>query len=654
MKSGIARLLILTLFLIIIPFNIIYSQELKSISGQQDINVLMATAQKTFDFKTQDAVILFDGKRFDWMPDGRLVEYTHQIIWIGTDYAIEHYGDRRLPFDAEHCSFKAVTVRTWRDNQWWETGETGIVETLPADLQNAYDYTNMREMMLLHIGIEIPCILEVAYVIEDKAPFRKDIEGIWSFKRNEPSVATWFGLGLPIGIKPQFQASPDVPGYEIESDEKNGLNVYWWKMGPLEAIPAPRNDDFYAEVPYIAWSTWSSWKEYGDFIANIFKSNTAISDSLAAALDTVIMDARTPSEKAGQIAEFIGAQTQYIDYPERFWTNSPRIAVQTFNTAYGHRLDRAILATALFGKMGFTAIPIYISVGPNDISSDLPSLGRMNRISLVISDNTFNSIYDPSSGALALGNTPFANRTIWLPGLDIRPRFIRADTTDGNDFYIRADIEFDSKNNVFKGTGYIHTGKMLNIYGDLAGVSGETKSYLGKVLSGLFGDAKITDFNPDKFDENEVSIGFAFEFKKPDLDDFDRLGLAIGEPIGGLIEHLPANVKLYDHYRTSGIYLPDKLMQKIEIRLKLDGLELVYFPEESAFINDCGSFKLMSEKNADRLILTRELELTQADYSADKWQSFRALLLNETNEKNKTVILKAKENKKAEPVNAGD
>ena len=82
MTSRRLTLMALIFVLIIVPLNFSYSQELKSISGQQDINALMATAQKTFDMSNQDAVLLFNGKRFNMMPDGRLVEYTHQIIWI--------------------------------------------------------------------------------------------------------------------------------------------------------------------------------------------------------------------------------------------------------------------------------------------------------------------------------------------------------------------------------------------------------------------------------------------------------------------------------------------------------------------------------------------------------------------------------------------
>ena len=633
-------LMALILVLIAVPLNISYSQELQSISGQQDINALMAAAQKTFDIKNQDAVLLFNGKRYNMMPDGRLVEYTHQIIWIGTDYGIEHYGDRRIPYDSGHCSFKTVTVRTWRDNQWWETGETGKVETLPSQLRNAYDYSDMREMMLLHNGIEIPCILEVAYIIEDKAPFRKGFEGIWSFQREEPAVASWFGLGLPIGAKPRIEKSSDVPDYEVESNEKNGLNVYWWKMGPLPAIPPPRNDDYYAEVPHISWSTWPDWKAYGDYIAGHFVANAAIDSSLKARLDSTIADARNSSEKVSRIAEFIETNNHYIDYPEYFWNTGPRSAMRTYNTAYAHRLDRAILAAAMFSKEGFNAYPIYVSDGYGDLTSELPSLGRFAGIALVISDRTYNSIYYPSDGRVVLGNLPFANRTIWLPGLDIQPRYIKADSTLLSDFSLLIDLEYASKDTSFKGTGYLYTANMFSIFRDVAGIDNETKTYLGRMIGGLLPGAKITGYNLALLNENEVGLGFSFEFKKPDPDDFDRLKLTIGEPSGALISLLPQNVRLYNKDRESTINLPDKLKQKIEIRLNLDGLDLVYSPEDIGLINDCGSFKLISDKQADKLILTKEIELAKTKYISANWPSFKALLLNETGEKNRTVLLK--------------
>ena len=169
----------------------------KSVTGEDDILELMTTAEQEFDLTEDDAAILLDDISYTWTDNGRLITTVHRIIYVGTDVGVETYGDHRIPYDHANCTFDVVTVRTWRGTQHWETGETGIVETLPYRLEPAYDYSNMREMMLLHDGIEIPCILEVMYTIEDKRPYRGGAEGMWLFQRPHPSVKSRFSLTWP-------------------------------------------------------------------------------------------------------------------------------------------------------------------------------------------------------------------------------------------------------------------------------------------------------------------------------------------------------------------------------------------------------------------------------------------------------------------------
>jgi len=263
----------------------------KSVTGEDDILELMTTAEQEFDLTEDDAAILLDDISYTWTDNGRLI----------TDHA--------------NCTFDVVTVRTWRGTQHWETGETGIVETLPYRLEPAYDYSNMREMMLLHDGIEIPCILEVMYTIEDKRPYRGGAEGMWLFQRPHPSVKSRFSLTVPRDMTPGFVASDGVPDPVQTVSEENNMTTYRWTMGPLAALPYPQTDDPAAYAPHISF--------------------------MIKTLDSVLVDARTGSEKAGLIADFIEERTSFIDYPVHYWWSSPRPAVRTYATAYGHRLDRA-------------------------------------------------------------------------------------------------------------------------------------------------------------------------------------------------------------------------------------------------------------------------------------------------------------------------
>jgi len=617
----------------------------ESISGVQNISELMTAAEKQFDMSNQDAVLLFDSKRVNWLPDGRLVAYVHRIIWINTEIALDNYGDHRIPYDNTHCTFKVVTIRTWRDGQWWETGETGIVETLPRALRKAYDYTDMREMMLLHDGIELPCILEVSYSIEDTEPFRAGAEGLWTFARNEPVVQSRFSFGIPSGQKPNVFATEGVPESKNITDFKQNLDIYLWEMGPLDAIPRPHNDDPSSDVPHIAWSTWNNWEDFGLHFDSLFRNSALIDEPLKMALDSLLVTARTDGEKADFIAEFINKKTRFINYPENYWLALPRSASRVFASAYGHRLDRAILAAALFNDAGITTRPVFIGKNYGNINERTPALARFSGVGVWISANNLKAYYNPANGSISNGNTSLFNRTIWFPGDKDKPEPYLCDANEKSVFDVRIDLAFDDKKDIFTGTGYLYADNKFSPYDRMEGLENEAKKYLESVSSSLIEDAEIIEYNPSKFDHLKVIVGFKLELEKPEPDDLDRIKLIMEEPSGGIADYLPDNVKLYHQKRSSRIYMPCPMNQKVELNLDLKGIDVLYSPANKTIENDAGSFSVTTAKKDDRITVIRKLDLIKTAYHSDDWQNLRELLLENSNENNQTLLLKTGKDK---------
>ena len=615
----------------------------RSVFGKHDISTLLATAEKTFNLHEEDAVLLFDHQESHWLPDGCLVRHIHRIIWINTNVGMRRYGDHRIPYDDAHCTLKVVTVRTWRDDQWWETGPTGIVNTLPRALNHAYDYTNMREMMLLHNGIEGPCILEIAYSIEDREPFRRGAEGLWTFARDEPAVQSWFTLGLPTGQPLHVSVSEGVPEAEKKTDRERGLDVYSWKMGPINAIPRPRTDDPAAHVPHIAWSTWDSWEDYGDYLGRVFTSAMTIDEPLGKCLDSLMEDARTDGEKADLIAGFIDDRTSFVRYPERYWRSNPREAARTYATAYGHRLDRAVLASALFREAGLRADPVFLGRGYDAVDEGIPTLARMAGISVAVSGENLEAYYEPSSSTISNGVSRIYGRTAWFPVRGDRPGVNPNSENELSTIDVRLSLSYDKKAEKFTGTGYYYADKGLSGYDRMVGLAGEAKTFLNSVVSGLLDGAKVVGFNPSRLDRLGVVMGFELELKKPEPDDLGRLRLILEEPSGGIFDQLPDDVHLYHQERSSPVQMVSLMKQRVQLRLDLSGLDVVYCPSGHTMENDAGRFSVTVDRVEDCITITREIELTQSLYRPEEWPALRALLLADRHERNQTLLVKTAE-----------
>ncbi len=651
--SATSRTLILALLISTqYSINISSGQAQTSITGKQNIAELLEIADQTFNLVSQDAVILFDGCRVEWQAGGGLKTSVHRIIWINSAAVVRHYGDHRIPFDGAHQTFTVEALRTWRDGQWWDSDTTGIVETLPFAVQKAYDYTNMREMMLLHDGIELPCVLEVAYVIEDKeAPTfdsphaeqvgRRGEEGLWLFAKDDPVALSQFTLGLPSDRTPRIYASEGVPAPVFESNQQLGLDIYTYEMENIPALPYPHTADPAAYTPHVTWSTWDSWSELGKDLKHSLETALELDEALKDSLISLLDDAYTTTDKAKRIAEFVDRSTRYISYPERYWRWNHRPAHRTFATAYGHRLDRAVLAAALFREAGFKAFPVFRGTGFGDVNEDIASLIRMDGIAVWVSgEDMFEAYYDPVNSAISNGLAPIYGRTVWIVGSGDEPRV----TWDGEKMEsrleVRLRISYDREKKIWHGRGYYNATQGLNPHHRMEGVASEAQEFLESVLSGVINGAEITNYNPVTWSRFIISVGFEFTAPVGEVDPYGRHSLSIDEPAGGVFDRLPEDIELCVEERNSPVRLPGLMEQIVEVSLDSEGWDIVYQPSPRALENDAGGFHIKVEEKDGRRVVTRQLRLTKASCPAADWPQLRALLLADRSERNRTVLLK--------------
>ena len=59
----------------------------------------------------EDAVVLFSADTFTLHPDGRIDTYRHRLVRLQSEYAIDDFGDPRVPYDS---LLQEVVVHTCR------------------------------------------------------------------------------------------------------------------------------------------------------------------------------------------------------------------------------------------------------------------------------------------------------------------------------------------------------------------------------------------------------------------------------------------------------------------------------------------------------------------------------------------------------------
>lgn len=603
--------------------------------GGTDIGELLDRARSAYDLEGEDAVILLESRREDWTTDGRRSRSIHRIVYIGTRHGIGSHADLRVPYDSSRERLTVESLRTWRlsDETWTESGPTARVETLPFALDHAPDYAHLREMMLLHDGVELPCVLETSYTIEDLEPYRPGTDGLWSFAMADPVLISRFVLGFPPGHPPLYAAVGIAGEPELGHDDRTGLDTVAFEIGPLQPRPYPWTREMAYHVPRIAWSTWDSWEALGRELQGRFTTALRLDDDLRAALAETLEKTGSVAEKMERVLEFVGESTRAVHYEFDGWKR-PRPAARTWSTAYGDRFDRTALAAALLREVGVQAE--LALVGPVLGAEDprVPTLAWATETGLWVRGEGVEGYFGPDSRAVPGG------AALWRPGGGGTPVAIWPAGNDPSRIDLRLDLSYDAENKSWTGTGVLTATDASSPYPRMVGLGTQAKDYLDELAGTLLEGAEVNGYNLAVFDPATVTVGFSVKAPAEERDELERLHLALATPaaFSSLLER--AAVHVQEERRQSPVELPAVLELQVELYLDTEDVEVIHVPEETVIENRAGRFESRSEQDEedDELHVVRTLVFSKADYAAEEWTDLRALLLAEEDEGHRLVL----------------
>jgi Domain of Unknown Function with PDB structure (DUF3857)/Domain of Unknown Function with PDB structure (DUF3858) len=605
-------------------------------SAGHDLDQLWSQAQKTYDLKDHDAVVLLESHQVTITADGKVQSRTHRVVWIGSAVGLRNHADLRIGWNSETSSLKVEKLRTWREARWWpdetKLSKTAIVETLPYAVDHADDYTGLRETMLLHDGIDLPCILETAYVIEeDKLP---GADGLFVFPVNDVAVKTELTVTVPAGGPFSHQEINGAPA-PTESTDTVGMLSLSWTLENSPALRKPTTVQPEAYEPAVVWSTWESWQQLEDHFTGAFAEAAVLSEALVDSLNTRLMDVPGTRGRLQAIADFVNESTRSIHTSDHYWRFDPRPAVQTWETAYGNTLDRAVLAGALLTQAGFHHAPLFVGAGYQLVAPEIPRLASLGDLHLAIQGQA-PTTFDPDHGTLT-GSNDLIGHPVWLADGGSKPALAEAKLKN----HIHIDLKIEpGDDNTWQGTGYLDATGLFCAYGELAGTDQQMVNHLNSVMRSLLPGATVTGANCEIFNEHQVVLGFGFDMAAIDADDLKRIRMVFGDPGDGVLRPFRHAGHLYDTARQSPVLLPGEMSQSLTLKIQTKEMKPVQIPLDSTLENEAGRFAVSSEKRNDGfLVVSRELQIRCKDNKCDNWPALRALLLEENDAANRVIVL---------------
>lgn len=204
------------------------------------------------------------------------------------------YGETFIVYDPE---FQELTIHEsytrQKDGTVIKTPSNALVEVLPSSAANAPAYNHLKEMVVVHTGLELGATIYLDYSIVSKAGYLPELDVCCPVKELSPVKEFIFRLNVPTGKSVRYEllnasAKPVIA-------QGNGMKSFIWTLKDVAprpyAYPSGRGNLGLVQavasgmMPVFVASTWPGYTEAVKYLQKQFAvGNTSVVEGKVAEL----------------------------------------------------------------------------------------------------------------------------------------------------------------------------------------------------------------------------------------------------------------------------------------------------------------------------------------------------------------------------------
>lgn len=204
------------------------------------------------------------------------------------------YGETFIVYDPE---FQELTIHEsytrQKDGTVIKTPSNALVEVLPSSAANAPAYNHLKEMVVVHTGLELGATIYLDYSIVSKAGYLPELDVCCPVKELSPVKEFIFRLNVPAGKSVRYEllnasAKPVIA-------QGNGMKSFIWTLKDVAprpyAYPSGRGNLGLVQaiasgmMPVFVASTWHGYTEAVKYLQKQFAvGNTSVVEGKVAEL----------------------------------------------------------------------------------------------------------------------------------------------------------------------------------------------------------------------------------------------------------------------------------------------------------------------------------------------------------------------------------
>lgn len=591
------------------------------------------------DFPAADVLVLSEKVSFTLHPDGRVEKSVSIREKILTYQGMDDAGDPAVAFHKDLQDLSITRCRTYTtEGLTVDAKPNSYNERTPFALEKAPVYAGWREMVITKVGLDLDAVVELDYSLADRKPWRRFFEGAVVLQNDRPALVREVSVTVPegMGLHARLFGADAAPAVSRAS----GSETTTWTLKNVPAVPPSElhhgADGF---LPTLVFSTCPDWGHHNSILSGIVvRAAAASSPALDAKTDELTKGIAGAWDKALKIHAFAAESINDVRWPLPAFDDVPRPAAETYDSGYGHSLDKAVLLVAMLRRAGLqAAIALGASYPSGALDpSAVPSLALLDTPIVRVEMGDRPLWLDPTAPLSEHSQRDRAG----LKGLPLVAGIGELHTLDypgpdeiSADFEVKVAKDFSLSGSVT----LVLSGRYCPFYA-VQGSTEEQKNHVGSLVSSLFPGAKVTSLDVVRMEPSQAVWKVSFEAGAPSASG--AKALALGVPKSSL---LAGFANSHASRRTLPVVLAHAGREHVTVDFALpEGLKPLYVPPQTLVQNGAGTFERNFQGSEKGLTFDWKVDIPSAVVAPQAYGDLKALFAAAQNAGGRTVVWSAK------------
>lgn len=293
-------------------------------------------------------------KTYTLRPDGSQDFRCNMELTLFTHTAMNGtYGESFIIYNPKYQELKINSSYTkQKDGNIIKTPDNAFVEVLPGSASDAPAYNHLKEMVVVHTGLELGATIYLDYTVISKPGYLPELDIFEELLQTSPVKEYAITISLPEGK--QLSCTQHPGSTKPTRTTSDGVQQVSWIFRNL---PAASRDPFISvangDQPFLAASTYAS---EGEALKSLYKQFNPVSDAQVSTVAEALTEGKTTdTEKLQAIHRYITENLGNCRLSLEETGYTIRQADAVINSAYGTAAEKINLLSGMLNALGIKA-----------------------------------------------------------------------------------------------------------------------------------------------------------------------------------------------------------------------------------------------------------------------------------------------------------